>query len=117
MATWPVTLPQLPLMDGYSESSPDGAIRTSMEVGPGKSRKRISAVVRPTTWPLYLETSTQVDALMEFHDDTLAMGALPFDHPHPRKGGSNVSFRFTGGFVVVPRGVGYHTELPLEIMP
>ena len=117
MTTWPESLPQLPLKDGYSEDFPDTVHRSSMEVGPAKMRQRISAQVRSTVWPLYLETSEMVDTLEELYNDTLFGGTLPFEHPHPRKGGADIEFRFVKPPHIEPRGMGYQTELHLEIMP
>jgi len=90
---WPVTLPTSPLMRGFSESGEDQTVRTSMDVGPGKVRRRLTAGVRDMTWP-FLLTTAQIATLDTFFYTTLLGGALPFTHPDPRTGTSK-SWRFT----------------------
>jgi hypothetical protein len=114
---WPATLPQLPLKDGYVESFPDTIFRTPMDVGPAKHRRRATAVARPVVYPIFLETSALVDILLDFYETDLIGGTLPFTHDHPRTGVADTLFRFTGAPEIVPRGLGFQLELPLEIMP
>jgi hypothetical protein len=38
--TWPESLPQSPLVDGLQETLPDNLLRTKMEQGPPKLRRR-----------------------------------------------------------------------------
>ncbi len=47
LIVWPAELPQRVLASGYSESLGDGRLRTQMETGPMKVRRRFSAVARP----------------------------------------------------------------------
>lgn len=81
--TWPATLPDIVTYDEYSESPPDNALRTSMDVGPPKSRRRTTANVRPLSVMMIL-TTAQVETLDVFYDDTLASGTLTFNFDHPR---------------------------------
>ena len=46
-AIWPLTLPQLPLVSGYSESMPSNLIRSETDTGPAKVRRRGNA--KPVT--------------------------------------------------------------------
>ena len=57
-----------------------------------------------------------VDALDEFYTDTLDGGTLSFTHDHPRTG-AEIELRFTQPPSFEPRGMGYQTELHLEILP
>ncbi len=43
---WPPSLPQRPLAQGFSEQAPDTLIRTQMEAGPPKVRRRFTAGIR-----------------------------------------------------------------------
>ena len=46
-AIWPLTLPQSPLISGYSESMPSTLLRSETETGPAKVRRRGNA--KPVT--------------------------------------------------------------------
>lgn len=73
MATWPSNLPVT--LDNYSETPPDRIIRSSMEVGPQKMRRRSSAQVRKVSLSLML-TDAQLVTLNTFYDTN---DALAFD--------------------------------------
>lgn len=90
MATWPSTLP--PIRLPVQSSRQDGTIRTSMETGPQKVRRRFTATSRYYSFPLRM-TGAQFATLETFFDDTLGGGALTFtmDDPHT---GSSETFRF-----------------------
>ena len=115
MATWPATLPQIPLRAGYGETFPDTAIRTEMGVGPAKIRRRISHNVRPLSVAFIL-TSAQVDILDEFYQTTTLGGALAFDHEHPRTG-TAAELRFTGPPQISVVGGDYLAEFGIEVLP
>jgi hypothetical protein len=83
MPTWPVSLPQTPLIAGYSEQPPDIIVETKMDAGPPKARRRFSAGIRPIKVKM-LMTTAQVETLDVFYITTLAGGALTFDYTHPR---------------------------------
>ena len=93
MATWPTTLPQCPLNQGYKENIGSLIIRSGMDAGPAKMRRRGN---RPQTMSLkFSMNQTQIDTLDTFINDTIkAVGR--FDFTHPRKG-SLVSVRFIPG--------------------
>lgn len=77
---WPLTLPQKPNTN-YSESSGVLIIRSPMDAGPAKLRRR---GVRPDPIQLTFDMSTaQVDTLELFVKDTLK-GTARFGFPHPR---------------------------------
>lgn len=119
--TWPSTLPQKPLLSGLAEQTPNTAIRTSMETGPAKVRRRYTAGVRkfPVSFVL---TAAQVATMDTFLQETIMSGALPFDWLHPRTGAA-VSFRVIPESAdtlntFTPLGAGlWQTSLNLEVMP
>lgn len=77
---WPVTLPQNPQED-YNESSGMMILRTPMESGPAKQRRRGA---KPTVLSLnYLMTDVQVETFRSFVNDNLK-GVKRFGLPHPR---------------------------------
>lgn len=119
MAVWPATLPKFSIE--ITEDRQDGAIRTPMDTGPSKVRRRFSAVSRYMTTQLLL-TAEQRATFDTFFADTLGEGSLSFDYADP-KDGSTVQMRFTlpprfnsgggyGGVVSV-----WIASLSLEILP
>lgn len=91
MPTWPGTLPPVPQLRGYEEQSPLNVIRTDMEVGPAKVRRRSTAAVRKHKM-LFHMTQAQVELFDQFLGVVLGDGALSFDYVHPRTGDA-VKFR------------------------
>ena len=82
MATWPETLPQSPLVDGFSSTKADGRLRSSMDAGPDKVRRRFTAVPKILTCSFYM-TAAQRTSFWTFFDDTLIEGSLKYDWAHP----------------------------------
>lgn len=77
---WPTTIPQKPNTN-YSESSGVLVIRTPMDAGPAKMRRRGK---RTETLQVSFDMSTeQVDTLDAFIKNTLR-GTARFGFPHPR---------------------------------
>lgn len=115
MAVWPSTLPA-PFLSSLQETPPNNVIRSSMDVGPAKVRRRTTANVRNLSFNLML-TPAQVEILDEFYLDDVSGGVLEFDYEHPRTGQS-VSARFTEPPQYQEReGVVYSVSVSLEILP
>lgn len=92
MPTWPISLPQAPLLAGF-EFSPQGNVASfGTEVGPPKARRRSTARVRLLPFNAHM-TDAQLEDFLEFFEDDLADGTLPFDLTDPVSGGTR-SFRF-----------------------
>lgn len=83
-ATWPTTLP-MPTVAGSSiEPAVDNIIKSSMENGPAKRRRRFTWV--PDTFQTQLSlTGDQVEVLNDFVKTTLK-DVLPFDWVDPVTG-------------------------------
>lgn len=95
MATWPATLPQDILFDGYSATLPDGTIRTEMSAGPDFARQRFTAAPEPYSAQILVDL-TQRATFINFYVTTLAHGALEFDWKHPVTGtAAKIRFRET----------------------
>lgn len=77
---WPSTLPQMPKTN-YSETGGVLVLRTSMDAGPAKMRRR-GQRAKPIQVSYDLST-TQVAALETFVEDTIK-GTARFGFPHPR---------------------------------
>lgn len=91
---WPVTLPQAVLM-GFDEDIDLYVVRSKMDTGPDKVRRRATKIRRQ--WPVKLIlTCAQVDTLDNFLLTSCEGGVLPFDWKNPRTGAST-ELRFVGG--------------------
>ena len=114
---WPVSLPQQ-VERGFSESIGLNVLRTPMDAGPAKLRRRAA---RPDTLNVsFLMTNAQVATLEDFVLNTL-QGVFRFSFIHPRKQ-VQVETRFipTGEgqyFTVGYKAPGYWTvSMQLEII-
>lgn len=120
MAAWPASLPQSQLL-GSAEQLGSGALRTGMDAGPPKVRKRFTATIRTFEIPLVL-TGAQRATLKTFFETTVNHGADAFDW----EGLDDTveSFRFVEppSFVLQqghsdPDQRVYQTSLKLEVLP
>lgn len=114
---WPSALPQYPDA-GFSENIGALILRTPMDAGPAKQRKRGNSPNKMTVQ--YLMTTAQVELLENFVNDTLDSVAR-FGYYHPRKK-TMVEVRVipqSGDlFTVQYKAPGYWTvNLQLEILP
>lgn len=75
---WPATLPDAPILSGYSEKDQDQQLRTAMDIGPPKVRRRFTAYTTECTINLKLTTALK-DTLMNFYNVTTQAGSLPFN--------------------------------------
>ena len=116
--TWHPDLPQVP-QKGYTETGGVLVIRTPMDSGPAKMRKRGA---KPQTLNMsFLMTSAQVTTLETFVKTTI-QGTIRFGFPHPR-------LNTMSEVRIVPQGEGdyytlsyvapgyYTVQLTLEILP
>jgi hypothetical protein len=115
---WPITLPQTP-QKGYTEDSGFILIKTPMDAGPGKIRRRGK---RPGVLNMsFIMTTDEVGFLESFVEDVIK-GTARFGFPHPRT-------LTTVGVRIVPQGEGilynmsylapgyYTISLQLEVLP
>lgn len=115
---WPPGLPQSP-QKGFSEERGVLILRTPMDAGPAKMRKRGA---RPNTLNVsFMMTKVQVDTLDTFIQDTIK-GTARFGFPHPRTS-AVVETRIVpqdGGtmYSLAHVAPGFYTiSLQLEILP
>ena len=117
MATvdWPVALPPAPMPRGYTEQPPKLTIRTEMDAGPAKVRRRFSAGVRPLSC-IWTMDDAQLATLDAFFTVTLEGGAKRFNARHPRTG-QTVEMRFVGEPSYARLDGGWEVTAQLEVMP
>ena len=112
---WPATLPK-PLSDSYAENAPDGTIRTNMDSGPAKMRRRYTAAPRPFALVMHL-TSAQYATFDGFFVSTSRNGSLRFNFTHPRTG-SACEARFVGAPTYGnPLGTECDVSFKIEVLP
>jgi hypothetical protein len=116
MATWPSALPNDPLKQAYEETFQDQTLRTKMDAGPDKVRRRFTAGARYFRMPLRL-TKDQVEIYLTFWETTLSAGSLPFDWTHPRTKGA-AEFMFMGPPKISDAGGNkFLADANMEILP
>ncbi len=89
---WPVDLPDLTILQGFKETLPKLVIRTPMDAGPAKRRRRFTTNVTPISLTMAL-TIAEYEIFTDFFVNTTAGGALSFDWVHPVTG-SPITFAF-----------------------
>lgn len=120
MPVWPVSLPQKQFI-GLSEQREDARVRTEMDAGPAKMRRRFTAASRLFSIPIALDGQQRQD-FDTFYITTLQEGVLSFDWEDPVND-ATVTFRFreppelrliVGGTTTTRRWRGV---IALEILP
>lgn len=91
---WPAGLPQAPQVARYSEVDQERTVRTAMDVGPAKVRRRATAAIETCQVELRL-TRAQVATLKTFFRDSVLAGAIAFQWKH-HETGNQVDYRFVG---------------------
>lgn len=127
---WPGALPEyLPV--NTQESADDNLVKTEMDMGTRKVRRRFTSITRFLDPPAsrYILTGTQWTALKAFHDATLGHGSLSFNWVAngPTKefdADTTTLFRFDGRpevQLIVPGATDadrrYQVQMRLEILP
>lgn len=110
MATWPTSL--VITRDGYTETTPKRIVRSNMETGPDKIRRRSSAQVREISLKLFL-TDAQLQTFDDFFD---ANDALAFDFTDPRTGDAKRA-RFTDAPSYSLKDTMWDVTVKLEYLP
>lgn len=91
---WPGTVNQDTQRQGYSETPDTNIASFAPEVGPPKTRRRMS-ISTDTLTIVLLMTAAEYANFLTFFRATLSDGTQPFTFTHPRTQ-SSVAFRFVG---------------------
>lgn len=116
MATpeWPSTLPQSPLLEGFSSVPQDSVLRSDMDALT-KQRNRFTAVVYDVE-ESYLLTPAQYTTFRNFYHSTLGNGAEDFLKPNPESGLTEL-YRFADVYEAIFNGLQYRVALTMERLP
>lgn len=115
-AVWPSGMPQHVQMQGFSEKLPTNVIKSKMDYGPDKVRRRDVAAVTEIQCQQIL-SSDQRGTLVLFFRETLFDGARTFDWVHPVTQ-TSCEMRFTEPPSITPLGNALFTaSYKLEVQP
>ena len=91
---WLSTLPSNFNYNSFSEGQQSGLVRTNMDAGPAKVRRRFTAAVETYAGSMTMD-STQKSAFKVFYQTTTKMGSLTIEFPNPVSIGT-IDVRFVG---------------------
>ena len=114
---WHTDLPENLFVSGYGQSLPAVTIKSEMDAGPSKIRRRFTAGVEPVSGTMVL-TAAQLATFDTFFNTTLLGGSLRFSWTKPPVHSAACEMRFTE----VPNwtslgGDNYEVSLSLEVLP
>jgi hypothetical protein len=120
MPTWPEFIPA-PVYDQISIGAPvGGVLRSEMDAGPAKQRKRFTAAPRPVALVFEPLSAAALSQFEVFYEIEIGFGALDFEMEHPITDLVG-RYRFVGGeepWQVVPIGKdAYRLTVSLELLP
>lgn len=114
---WPSTLPQCFLANSVQWAIGEGRLRTPMEAGPAKQRRRTSAVSDALTGQMRM-TRQQWSDFMHFVDVTVQGGIDAFTFPNPDAPGQTLLVRIGDSMPSGQRvGGQYVVSVQLEVLP
>jgi hypothetical protein len=111
---WPAELPATLLMEGLSAKPKSNVIRTAMDAGPQKARRRYTASTKIFTGRLLL-TAEQRAVFEQFYRTALADGVLRFNFTDPQTLEGR-EFRFTEDYTETSVDGRFEVSLSLERM-
>lgn len=94
-AIWPLDLPQRPQVESYSKKHPNQLLRSEMETGSAKVRRRGKSKPHQLTLKYIFDTN-ELQLFTDFVEIAISDGAVCFDWPHPVHN-RYVRARFVGG--------------------
>ena len=111
----PASLPQKPLMSGFSETMPNLVVRSQTDTGPAKVRVR--ATDGATSFDSQFRmTAAQLATFRTFFTTDLKAGTLAFDWKHPITNASR-AFRVIDAPKIAPGGASWLVSLRIEMLP
>lgn len=81
--SWPSTLPQVLLLDGLNGKKKSSVVRTEMDAGPSKQRRRYTIATKDFKGSIVV-TESQRKILEDFYDNILGNGVLRFVMKDPQ---------------------------------
>ncbi|MDR1836408.1 MAG: hypothetical protein LBQ89_02000 [Treponema sp.] len=109
---WPELLPSGLLADGFSKQPQSNIIRTSMDAGPKKARRRYTARTVKYSGKQVFDAA-ELAVFEQFYHNVIADGVLRFNFNDPVTG-ETAEFRFTEDYTVNEIEGYYEVTLSLE---
>lgn len=113
--TWPLTLPQSFLIDGFVDQGPDNILRSQMETGPHKTRRRYTAAITAIAGDMIM-TVAEYAIFKDFFRSSIQDGALAFNMPDDVDGGT-MEVKFRNKFKAIFLGTRWRVTLELDKQP
>ena len=113
---WHVDLPQELFVAGYSGTFPNVTIKSDMDAGPAKVRRRFTAGVEPVSGTMIM-TAAQLATFDTFYNTTLLGGSLRFSWTKPPVHTVACEMRFTEVPSWTKVEGEYEVSLSLEVLP
>ena len=113
--TWPLTLPQSFLIDGYNEEGRDNILRSQMETGPDKTRRRYTAAIQPFSADMIMDQATFL-IFKDFFVNSIQDGSLTFEMPDDLNGGT-MDVKFREKYKAIFLGTVWRVTMGLNIQP
>lgn len=118
--TWPITLPQAVLLEGFSLIVQNNILMSQADAGFGKRRNKGATPPAQFTRTLQL-TDAQLTTFLNFVEFTLRNGTLRFETTHPRTGATVELLVVPQGETLFPpivkEGKLYKVNMKLQVMP
>ena len=114
---WDTDLPAKLFVNGYTQSLPDVTIKSDMDAGPSKIRRRFTAGIEPVSGTMVM-SAAQLATLGTFYNTTLLGGSLRFSWTKPTAHSVACELRFTETPSWISLGAdNYEISLSFEILP
>lgn len=81
--TWPDSLPQVLILDGLGAQNQNSVVRTEMDAGPAKQRRRYTVSQKDFSGSIVV-TESQREILEDWYDSVIGGGALRFVMKDPQ---------------------------------
>ena len=118
MPTWPATLPQSPLLEGFQGAPPDRLIATEVDAGVPKVRQQFTAGYSrlQCQWKM---NATQFNDFRQWLATDLAGGSIGFVWPNPYVSGNTLNVRFAPKNLPrwVPAGIRWLVSAEVWVLP
>jgi len=114
---YPVGLPQSPQRNSFKHSQAKNVIRSSVDIGEAKTRRRYTKPIFNETWALQL-TKNQVSIFINWFENDIESGVLRFDFLDPITE-TLQEYRITDMYNMLPYGEcgDYMVTFPVERLP
>lgn len=113
---WPPTISEAFTSDAFTEEPQDVTIRSSMETGPAKVRRRFINPSKTYTCDIILRNASEYQTLTDFYYITCQGGTDTIQMPHPITG-AMATFRFASPINYAALGIAWKASFKLEALP